>query len=135
MGARYAVDTNVGIDFLAGALPADSTGWLESQLNANRLVLSVVVRMELLSWRGTPAAMQLLEDFIAANEQLPIDEPAIQQTILLRQQHRIKLPDAIIAATALAHGLPLLTRNTSDFSAVPGLQVLNPYDAGQLQLL
>ena len=63
---------------------------------------------------------------------MPLDEPTVQQTIRLRQQLRIKLPDAIIAATALTHGLPLLTRNTSDFGAVPGMLVLNPYDAAQL---
>jgi len=44
----------------------------------------------------------------------------------------VKLPDAIIAATALVHGLPLLTRNTTDFSALPGLTLLNPHDPAQL---
>lgn len=42
--------------------------------------------------------MQLLEDFIVATCILALGESVIQQTILLRQQHRIKLPDAIIAA-------------------------------------
>lgn len=73
-----------------------------------------------------------MQSFVQSVEVLPLDEPVIQQTILLRQQHRIKLPDAIIAATALAHDLPLLTRNTSDFRAVPELQVLNPHEVGQM---
>lgn len=77
----------------------------------------------------------MLEVFIDTCRVLPLDELVVQQTILLRQHHRSKLPDAIIAATALAHGLPLLTRNISDFSAVLGLQVLNPHDVGQLPLL
>ena len=56
----------------------------------------------------------------------------MQQTILLRQQRRVKLPDAIIAATALVHGLPLLTRNTADFQNIVGLAVLNLHDSMQL---
>ncbi|WP_151088219.1 PIN domain-containing protein [Hymenobacter baengnokdamensis] len=49
-----------------------------------------------------------------------------QKTIQLRQQYKVKLPDAIIAATALVHGLPILTRNTRDFKAFTDLVVLNP---------
>ncbi|GAB3823654.1 hypothetical protein GCM10028821_01470 [Hymenobacter jeollabukensis] len=94
--------------------------------------LSVINRIELLIKPANAAEEAALLQFIGLCTVLPLDEPVIQQTIRLRQQHRIKLPDAIIAATALAHGLPLLTRNTSDFGAVPGLQVLNPHDAGQL---
>ncbi|MEK7257684.1 MAG: PIN domain-containing protein [Bacteroidota bacterium] len=44
-----------------------------------------------------------------------------------RQFKSIKLPDAIIAATALTHQLTLLTRNVSDFSKIPGLTVVNPF--------
>ena len=65
---------------------------------------------------------------------LPLNEPVTQQTILLRQQRRIKLPDAIIAATALAHSLPLITRNTADFQAISGLLVSNPHHAAQLPI-
>ena len=132
MGTKFLADTNVGIDFLNGKLPISSTEWPEQLLDEQELALSVVVRIELLSWLGSPAEMQLLEDFIAATTVLPLDEPVIQQTIRLRQQQRIKLPDAIIAATALVHGRPLLTRNTADFQNITGLVALNPHDAAQL---
>jgi len=39
----------------------------------------------------------------------------------------IKLPDAIIAASALTANLPLLTRNTSDFLRIAELQTINPF--------
>lgn len=76
--------------------------------------------------------MQPIEELIAATLILPLDEPVIQQTIALRQQRRIKLPDAIIAATALAHSLPLLTRNVSDFQRLAGLVIIDPHDPAQL---
>jgi predicted nucleic acid-binding protein len=40
----------------------------------------------------------------------------------------MKLPDAIIAATALVYDLTLITRNTSDFKNMEGLKVINPFD-------
>ena len=41
--------------------------------------------------------------------------------------HTIKLPDAIIAATALVYDLTLISRNVSDFKNIEGLKVLNPF--------
>jgi predicted nucleic acid-binding protein len=43
--------------------------------------------------------------------------------------HNIKLPDAIIAATALVYELTIITRNTKDFEKIEGLNVINPYNA------
>jgi predicted nucleic acid-binding protein len=60
-----------------------------------------------------------------------LDERVVQQAIELRQQRRMNLADAVIAATALVHGLPLVTRNTADFLHVPGLRLLNPFTVEQ----
>jgi predicted nucleic acid-binding protein len=62
--------------------------------------------------------------------EMPLSEAIVQRTITLRQQHRIRLPDALIAATALALGEPLVTRNTQDFQAIAGLVRLNPFTEG-----
>ncbi|MBF0135398.1 MAG: hypothetical protein H7833_01260 [Magnetococcus sp. DMHC-1] len=55
-------------------------------------------------------------------------EPVLERTIILKQQYRrLKVPDAIIAATALELSLPLITRNVSDFSAIASLRVIDPF--------
>jgi len=57
----------------------------------------------------------------------PLTPPIVKQTIQLKQEYKIKTPDAIIAATALTHTLTLITRNTDDFKMIPHLQLLNPF--------
>ena len=44
-----------------------------------------------------------------------------------QKKHKIKLPDAIIAATAIVYGLTLITRNTADFNDLKNLELLNPH--------
>ena len=52
----------------------------------------------------------------------------VKRTIELCKQNKIKLPDAIIAATALTEGFTLVTRNTGDFKKIPKLDILNPFE-------
>jgi predicted nucleic acid-binding protein len=57
----------------------------------------------------------------------PLDTAVIERAIALRQESKMGLADAIIAATALVHGLNLVTRNDGDFKHVAGLRVVNPF--------
>ena len=57
-----------------------------------------------------------------------INREIIETTISIRQKHKIKLPDAIIAATAIVYGLTIATRNISDFKNIEGLNCINPWD-------
>lgn len=58
---------------------------------------------------------------------LPINEAVIEKTITIRQTKKIALGDAIIAATALVYNLVVISRNTSDFKNIKGLQIIDPY--------
>ncbi|NKI90406.1 hypothetical protein HBN54_003010 [Hymenobacter sp. 1B] len=106
--------------------------WLEQQLREQTVAISVITRIELLTKTEPASEYATMQAFVQSVTVLPLYESTIQHTIRLRQQHRVKLPDAIIAATALAHGLTLITRNVSDFRALAGLVVLNLHDAAPL---
>jgi toxin FitB len=58
----------------------------------------------------------------------PVSSTIIELAIGLRQQRKISLGDAIIAATALEYRQTLITRNVKDFDWVDGLKVLDPFD-------
>jgi toxin FitB len=51
----------------------------------------------------------------------------VEETIQIRKARRLKLPDAAIAAMAIVHQLTIVTRNTNDFSAIVGLNCINPF--------
>ena len=66
------------------------------------------------------------EDFFAAAIVLPIYDEVIRRAVSLRQERKMTLGDALIAGTALARDLTLVTRNTDDFKWIEGLRLLNP---------
>lgn len=86
--------------------------------------------MEILGWNfASPQEEVQARAFVNDLTLLALNDEVVEKTIALRKQlPKVKLPDAIIAATALVHGIPLLSRNIADFSKVPGLEVVNPMD-------
>ena len=129
------MDTNAVLELVGGLLPGPATEWLDTVMTRNGHHISVITRIELFSKKIDDAETQTLIGFVRFADVIGLDEPIIQQTMRLRQQRRLKLPDAVIAATALVRGLTLITRNVSDFKGIPGLAVLNPHEADQLPLL
>jgi toxin FitB len=59
-------------------------------------------------------------------QQLPVTNAIKEKAAEIRQGRKFTLGDAIIAATALVFDLELYTNNVKDFSAIPGLKVINP---------
>lgn len=124
---QYLIDTNVVIDYLAGKLPAAGMAFVDGVIN-DRPQLSVITKIELLGYPLIGAPAQVLIDFVNDSDVLQLTEDVADRCIVLWKAHKIKLPDALIAATALVNNLTLLTRNTTDFKNISGLRVINPYD-------
>ena len=85
--------------------------------------------MELLAWPGANHEQtEVLEEFVAMSEVYSLEESIILRAIEIRKTYKTKLPDAIIATTALVNNLTLITRNTKDFERIDTISVLNPYE-------
>jgi predicted nucleic acid-binding protein len=74
----------------------------------------------------SPEEKEALDTVFARLIVYDLDQEVIDGAIRLRQAHRMRLGDSIIAATALCHGLRLATNNTADFTGIPGLELFNP---------
>jgi toxin FitB len=79
--------------------------------------------------RITGQERTLLEALFQTFEWLDIDRPVLDRAVTLRQQRRMSLGDAIVAATALVYDRTLVTRNTADFQWITGLRLLDPLAA------
>ncbi|HVC23904.1 MAG TPA: type II toxin-antitoxin system VapC family toxin [Candidatus Dormibacteraeota bacterium] len=112
--AELLIDTDVCVDHLAGVrrLPA----------GPGRLAYSVITRAELLAGAGERDSN--VRRLLAGMEEIPVDRRIADRAGLLRRQRQgLRLPDALIVATALVQGLALATKNHRDFKQVPGLRL------------
>jgi predicted nucleic acid-binding protein len=91
--------------------------------------VSAVSYMEVLGYHQLDdEERQYFEEFFHLAQVLPLSQAVLDQAVALRQQRKMILGDALVAGTALVHGLTLVTRNTEDFHWVQGLWLLNPFD-------
>ncbi|SDE20790.1 type II toxin-antitoxin system VapC family toxin [Niabella drilacis] len=126
MGKKYLIDSNCIIDFCNGKLPAPAR---ELFFAIEQPVISVITQIEVLGFEiAERKEEKLLNDFISIATILPLNLPVALKTIEIKKRARIKLPDAVIAATALHVNSILLTRNVSDFKHIAGLKLQNPWD-------
>lgn len=113
MGVMKAViDSDVLIDFLEGSKRAKAE--LEQY---DDLLYSVVSWVEIICRADTDAEKEAAEFMFDSMMRVELSMEIAQKAVQLRKSLRLKLPDAIILATADKEGCILVTRNTKDFKA------------------
>ena len=99
------------------------------KISNEEISFSFINKIELLSFPG----LQKNEEIIIQNmlnefRNIGFDKKIEEKTIDIRKRINIKIPDSIIAATAIIYNCTLVTRNVTDFSNLTDLKLNNPYD-------
>ena len=128
MGEGFLIDTNILIYYLADTIPEDEISKIEEILK-NSFNISIITKIEFLGWKGhTPEGFEKSKEFISFAHVIPLTDDIAELAIELRRRKSIKLPDSVIAATALRYGYTLVTRNVGDFTGIEGLRIYNPFE-------
>ncbi|MEM9849112.1 MAG: type II toxin-antitoxin system VapC family toxin, partial [Bacteroidota bacterium] len=93
--------------------------------------ISFITQIELLVWTPlNPNDLEIYQTFVESSNVLQVNNEIIEYCILIRKTTKIKVPDALIAASAVAFDLTLISDNDKDFNKVLkmdiGLKYLNP---------
>ncbi|CAN5619271.1 type II toxin-antitoxin system VapC family toxin [soil metagenome] len=118
---KAVFDTNILIDYLNGIAEA------ARELSRYRdKLISIITWMEVLAGARDADQERFLRRFLKAFKVIHLDYAVAEEAIGIRKEQRVKLPDAIIYATARRNGCLLVTRNSKDFDpAFPDVRL--PY--------
>ena len=118
----YLIDTNIIIYYLEGEQAAVSF----LQNNRGKLAISSITWMETLSYPFSSDEEQVVRTFLQEYRLIEISSPVMELTVEIRRKKKMKLPDTIIAASAVHHDLILVTRNIKDFKGI-AVKTLDPF--------
>jgi predicted nucleic acid-binding protein len=120
---KAVFDTNILIDYLAGRAEAE----VEISRYRHRLISSVTW-MEVLAGARDEAEEDVIDWFLRDFQVVEVTRGVAREAVEIRKSHRLRLPDAIIWASARGESALLVTRNTRDFPKDdPGVRV--PYES------
>ncbi len=119
--SKALFDSNIVIDLLKALPPA-----VAELGRYDEIAISVMTWIEVMTGARDGEDERVLRQALAGYQRIELDDDVAIRAARIRRDRRIKLPDAIIQATAEAHGLLLVTRNEKDFpEGTPGVRV--PY--------
>ena len=115
-------DTNAISDYLGGRVSLKALDFMDGIMD-NTPAISVINRIELLG-HNRPGISQFILA-VQGCRTIELTEAIILKTIAIRKSRSIKIPDAVIAATAIIHDLTLITHNIRDFENITNLKLLD----------
>ena len=125
MGRKILVDTNIAIGYIGNMLNIQLMDKLDKLFNS-QYHISVINKIEMLGYpnldKNEEAKFKLLIDNSFVHD---INNLVIDKTIQIRKKYKIKLPDALIAATCLVNELAIITLNSKDFVDIEGINVIS----------
>ena len=139
---KYLLDTNIISEIRKGPRCHPNLAAWYSSLDEDSLYLSVLVLGEIRKGieglrdrdAGKANELDLWLEQLQTNFQsqiLPVDIAISQEWGRFSSLHTVPIVDGLLAATATAHGLVLVTRNTRDFADL-GIQLINPFETSNL---
>ena len=133
---RYVVDTNIVIYILQG-LEEIVKAMEKLEYDDIAVYYSTIVEAELFSFHELTKEQRVkirgildLGEIIDINSEIALKAAELRALSRKNYQRKLKLPDAIVAATAFVHSAALITRNVEDFSHLcgHGLCIWNPFE-------
>lgn len=122
----YLIDTNILIYHFNNNIPEKSRPKL-NDIFLNNFNISIISKMEFLGFKEhTRASFLKSKQFLKHANIININDRIVDNVIKLKRKHSIKLPDAVIAATAQTSGLTIVTRNEQDFKIIK-CKIFNPF--------
>ena len=120
------LDTNLIIDLFNNKLNQDEEDRLYPLIHEDKVLISQISRIEAMAGLHKESNPARIEKFIREAYVVPLSQRFEDTIIALRRNYSTKLPDAIIAATAMYVNAKLVTGNTKDFGKIKGLEIWVP---------
>lgn len=122
---QYLIDNNAISNFFSGIFTEKGMDFMAEVLDQTPAI-SVITEIEALSWVNPDKSKELIvKAFVKDVTVLALAPTVVAQCVAIRRSRKIKTPDAIIAATAIAHNLTLITSDNG-FKDIQGLKSIDP---------
>jgi predicted nucleic acid-binding protein len=124
-GSRLLLDSNIAIYLLKRTLAIS-----DFAKSGDTLFVSLITYMEVVGYPFTDQAEESFTNLLFGSlQRLPVTQAVAERVITYRKLRRIKLPDAVILATAREYDCFLTTRNVTDFIGIDDeVAIINSFD-------